>query len=384
MVVVLEPEAAKRKYFCPSYLAMPEPRNISPDCVVLGLETSCDETAAAVVTGKREVLDNVVLSQLDDHRPYGGVVPEIAARAHVEQLDGIIARAMNEAGLGFADLDAIAATAGPGLVGGVMVGLVTAKAIAAAARRPLIAVNHLEGHALSARLVAEVEFPFLCLLVSGGHCQLLVAEGVGRYRRLGSTIDDAVGEAFDKTAKLLGLGYPGGPALERAAAGGQACYDLPRPMLGRENCDFSFSGLKTAVRHLVEGLGPGAPSTRQVADVAASFQAAVGDVLADRCARAIAILQQEHGGGSLVVAGGVAANATVRSRLEELATAHGIAMVAPPPALCTDNGAMIAWAGVERLALGFSDPLDVAARARWPLDATEAGLLASPRRGRSS
>ncbi len=348
---------------------MPQPRTNKSHPVVLGIETSCDETAAAVVTGGREVLANVVLSQLDDHRPYGGVVPEIAARAHVEQLDGIVARAMDEAGLDFADLDAVAATAGPGLVGGVMVGLVTAKAIAAAARRPLIAVNHLEGHALSARLVAEVAFPFLCLLVSGGHCQLLVAEGVGRYLRLGSTIDDAVGEAFDKTAKLLGLGYPGGPALEQAAAGGQARYDLPRPMLGRENCDFSFSGLKTAVRHLVEGLGPAALSSQQVADVAASFQTAASDVLADRCARAIDIMQRDHGGGSLVVAGGVAANAAIRSRLEELAAVHGIAMVAPPPALCTDNGAMIAWAGCERLALGFSDPLDVAARARWPLDA---------------
>ncbi len=351
---------------------MPGPQTNSHDCAVLGIETSCDETAAAVVTSGREVLANIVLSQLDDHRPYGGVVPEIAARAHVEQLDGIIARAMAEAGLDFTELDAIAATAGPGLVGGVMVGLVTAKAIAAAARRPLIAVNHLEGHALSARLVAEVEFPFLCLLLSGGHCQLLVALGVGRYRRLGGTIDDAVGEAFDKTAKLLGLGYPGGPALERAAAEGRACYDLPRPMLGRENCDFSFSGLKTAVRHLVEGLGAGAPdglSPGQVADVAASFQAAVSDVLADRTARAIEVLLREHGGGTLVVAGGVAANAAIRGRLEQVAAQHGIAMVAPPPALCTDNGAMIAWAGVERLALGLCDPLDVAARARWRLDA---------------
>ncbi len=348
--------------------------------IVLGIETSCDETAAAVVTDAREIRADVVLSQLDDHTPYGGVVPEIAARAHLEHLDGLIRRAMDEAGVGFADLDAVAATGGPGLIGGVIVGVMTAKAIAAARRLPFVAVNHLEGHALTARLTDGVAFPYLLLLVSGGHCQLLVVEGVGQYRRLGTTIDDAVGEAFDKTAKLLGLGYPGGPLVERAA--GQAAdpgrFALPRPMLGRPGCDFSFSGLKTAVRRHVEELG--APlSAADQADLAAAFQATVAEVMADRCARAIRLFKEAHPqGGALVVAGGVAANRTLRARLAGLAAGEGMPFVAPPLRLCTDNAAMIAWAGIERRRLGHSDPLSFAPRPRWPLDPT-----ARPSIGRS-
>ncbi|MDP6705291.1 MAG: tRNA (adenosine(37)-N6)-threonylcarbamoyltransferase complex transferase subunit TsaD [Alphaproteobacteria bacterium] len=332
---------------------------------VLGIETSCDETAVGVVTAGPEILADVVLSQVEAHRPFGGIVPEIAARAHVEHLDRSIAQALEEAGVDFAALDGIAATAGPGLIGGLLVGLATAKAIAAATAKPLIAVNHLEGHALTARLVAELDFPYLLALLSGGHCQLLIVEGVGRYHRLGTTIDDAVGEAFDKTAKLLDLGYPGGPALERAATAGDAtAHALPRPMKGRAGCDFSFSGLKTAVRHLVQGA-----SEIEVADVAASFQAAVADVLADRTEKAIT-LARKHSPEirTMVIAGGVAANKALRTRLEAVAGAAGLALVAPPPRLCTDNGAMIAWAGLERLRLGLVDPLDFAARARWPLD----------------
>ena len=337
--------------------------------IVLGLETSCDETAAAVVRDDRRILANIVLSQFDEHRPYQGVVPEIAARAHIEHLDRLIAAAMAEAGLTFSDLDAIAATAGPGLIGGVMVGLSTAKALALVTGKPLIAVNHLEGHALSVRLTAEIDFPYLLLLVSGGHCQLLIVAGVGAYRRLGTTIDDAVGEAFDKTAKLLDLGYPGGPAVERAAkAGNGARFALPRPMLGRAGADFSFSGLKTAVRQTLAGLPQASAQDR--ADLAAAFQAAVADVLADRTVHAMALFRERYGApGSLVVAGGVAANLALRDRLEATASAGGFHLVAPPPSLCTDNGAMIAWAGLERLRLGLSDGLDVAPRARWPLDA---------------
>jgi len=333
--------------------------------IVLGIETSCDETAVGIVDAERRIHANLISSQVDEHRPYGGVVPEIAARAHVSRLDRLIARAMAEARLGWASLDAIAATAGPGLIGGVLVGLTTAKAIAAARDLPLIAVNHLEGHALSARLTEDARFPYLLLLVSGGHCQLLIVAGVGRYRRLGTTIDDAVGEAFDKTALLLGLGYPGGPALERAAeAGDDAAVQLPRPMRGRPGADFSFSGLKTAVRHLIEN-NPAASA----ADIAAGFQAAVADVLVDRTRNAIEMARaQAPQIAALVLAGGVAANGYLRRRLGALAESQGLRLLAPPPALCTDNGAMIAWAGLERLAAGLTDPLDVAARARWPLD----------------
>ncbi len=342
--------------------------------LVLGIESSCDETAAAVVTSERRVLSNLVLSQLDEHRAYGGVVPEIAARAHVEHLDGLVARAMAEAGIGFAELDGVAASAGPGLIGGVMVGLMTAKAIAAVGQIPLAAVNHLEGHALSVRLVAEAPFPYLLLLISGGHCQLLSVEGVGRYHRFGTTIDDAVGEAFDKSAKMLGLGYPGGPALERAALRGEAKrFSLPRPMRGREGCDFSFSGLKTAVRHAVHALGeapdaPDVPDAQAAADLAAAFQEAVADVLVDRTRNAAAAFRARHGEAQrLVVAGGVAANAFLRARLAALADEEGMALTVPPPELCTDNAAMIAWAGIERLELGLADPLDAPPRARWPL-----------------
>ena len=334
--------------------------------IVLGIETSCDETAAALVADDRRVLAEAVLSQLGEHRPYGGVVPEIAARSHLDHLDSLIRRVMAEANLGFADLAGIAATGGPGLIGGVMVGVMTAKAIAAVAGKPFIAVNHLEGHALTARLTHDLAFPFLLLLVSGGHCQLLLVEGVGRHRRLGTTIDDAAGEAFDKAAKMLGLGYPGGPALERAAAAGDpARIPLPRPMLGRPGADFSFSGLKTALRHrLAEAEGDVS------ADLAASFQAAVIDCLADRTAHGIEMAKALAPVTALVVAGGVAANTGLRSRLAEVAAAGGLPLVAPPVKYCTDNAAMIAWAGIERLRLGLIDGLDFAPRPRWPLDPT--------------
>jgi N6-L-threonylcarbamoyladenine synthase len=338
--------------------------------IVLGIETSCDETAAAIVTDRREIRSNLVLSQMALHMPYGGVVPEIAARAHLEHLDHLVEVALEQAGVNFTELDGVAATGGPGLIGGVIVGVMTAKAIAAVHALPFAAVNHLEGHALTARLTDDLAFPYLLLLVSGGHCQLLIVEQVGRYRRLGTTIDDAVGEAFDKAAKLLGLGYPGGPHLEAAARGGDAArFDLPRPMKGRPGCDFSFSGLKTALRRRIEGLTPGALKPGDVADLAASFQAAVADVLADRTAAAIDRFRAGHPQGSaLVVAGGVAANQVVRSRLAELAAGRELRFVAPPLALCTDNAAMIAWAGVERLRSGYRDGLDFAPRPRWPLD----------------
>ena len=339
--------------------------------IILGIETSCDETAAAVVDDERRIHADVVLSQLDEHRPYGGIVPEIAARSHLEHIDRLVAEAMERAGLGFAQLDGVAATGGPGLIGGVIVGVMTAKAIAAVHAKPFIAVNHLEGHALTARLTDDLAFPYLLLLVSGGHCQLLAVEGVGRYRRLGTTIDDAAGEAFDKVAKMLGLGYPGGPAVERAAAAGDGQrFALPRPMKGRPGCDFSFSGLKTAVRLAIDGLG-GAPTAKDVADLAASFQVAVGDAVADRCGRALVGFRAAHPQGeALVVAGGVAANQHLRRRLAGLAADHGMRLVAPPLGLCTDNAAMIAWAGLERLRLGHSDPMDFAPRPRWPLDPT--------------
>ncbi len=341
--------------------------------IVLGIETSCDETAVAVVDGTRRIRSNLVLSQLDEHRPYGGVVPEIAARSHLDHLDKLVSRALDEAGVTCAGLDGVAATGGPGLIGGVFVGVMTAKAIAAACAKPFLAVNHLEGHALSIRLVEPLDFPYLLLLISGGHCQLVAVRGVGRYERYGTTVDDAVGEAFDKTAKLLGLGYPGGPAVERAAEGGDpARFDLPRPLLGRPGADFSFSGLKTAVRHKVAELSAGEAAglaPRDVADLAASFQGAVAEVLADRCVNALERFQAAGAGGPLVIAGGVAANQTLRARLAEAAESAGSRMIAPPPWLCTDNAAMIAWAGIERLGLGLTDGLDFAPRPRWPLEA---------------
>jgi N6-L-threonylcarbamoyladenine synthase len=339
--------------------------------LVLGIETSCDETAAAVVAEDRTVLSNLVLSQIAEHSAYGGVVPEIAARAHLAHLNGVIRRAMADAGVGPGDLAGVAAAGGPGLIGGVIVGVMTAKGIAAAAGLPFLAVNHLEGHALTARLTHGVDFPYLLLLVSGGHCQLLVVEGVGRYRRLGTTIDDAAGECFDKAAKAMGLAQPGGPAIERAAAGGDPeRFALPRPMVGRPGCDFSFSGLKTAVKRLVDGLPPGPIDPVAMRDLAAGLQSAVADSLTDRTRRAIALFRERHAaGGSLVVAGGVAANAHLRARLAGLAEEAGLPFIAPPLALCTDNAAMIAWAGLERLALGSPDGLDFAPRPRWPLDA---------------
>ena len=338
--------------------------------IVLGIETSCDETAAAVVASDRRILSDLVLSQLEEHRPYGGVVPEVAARAHLQHLDALIARAMREAGVGWRELSGVAATGGPGLIGGVIVGVMTAKAIAAVHDLPFLAVNHLEGHALSARLVDASEFPYLLLLVSGGHCQLLIVEGVARYRRLGTTMDDALGEAFDKVAKMLGLGYPGGPAVERAArAGDPRRFTLPRPMLGRPGCHFSFSGLKTAVKQTVDRLGAEAHEQQAIADLCASFQAAAAETLVDRSRNALAEFRRLHPEGSmLVIAGGVAANAYLRARLERLAEAEGARLVAPPQRLCTDNAAMIAWAGIERLRLGLTDGLDFAPRPRWPLD----------------
>ena len=339
--------------------------------LVLGIETSCDETAAAVVDRDRRVLADVVRGQLDAHRDFGGVVPEIAARAHLEVIDAVIRRAMADAGVGFADLDAVAATAGPGLIGGVLVGAMTGKAIAAAHGLPFLAINHLEAHVLTPRLGAPIVFPYLALLASGGHCQFVAVEAVGRYRRLGTTIDDAVGEAFDKTGKMLGLGFPGGPEVERAArTGNPDRFTLPRPLAGRPGCDFSFSGLKTAVRHAVEALPPGPLRPADIADLCAAFQRAVGDVMVDRCRNAIAAFRAGFpGGATLVVAGGVAANADLRGRLEALAADSGFAFAAPPPRHCTDNGAMIAWAGIERLALGLVDGLDFAPRPRWPLEA---------------
>ena len=335
---------------------------------VLGIETSCDETAAAVVDSGAGIMSNIVLSQLDEHRPYGGVVPEIAARAHIDHLDGLIARAMDAAGIYYDDLDGVAVTSGPGLIGGVMVGLMTAKAVASAHKLPFIAVNHLEAHALAVRMTETVPFPYLLLLVSGGHCQLLIVEGVGQFVRLGTTIDDAVGEAFDKTAKLLGLGYPGGPAVEVAArSGDQKRFDLPRPLINRDDCHFSFSGLKTAIRREADKLG--VPTDQDKADLCAGFQAAAADVLADRSRRAMEIFARRTGGkGAFVISGGVAANKFLRDRLSVLCEAQGFRMVCPPPSLCTDNGAMIAWAGLERLRLGLTDTLEAPARARWPLD----------------
>ena len=338
--------------------------------LVLGIETSCDETAAAVVDDRRAILADVVRDQLDAHRDYGGVVPEIAARAHLEVVDRAVAQAMDDAGIGFDALDGVAATGGPGLIGGVIVGVMTGKAIAAAHDLPFFAVNHLEAHVLTPRLTDEVAFPYLALLVSGGHCQFVAVEGVGRHRLLGTTADDAAGEAFDKVGKMLGLGYPGGPAVERAAAGGDAGrFALPRPLRGREGCDFSFSGLKTAVRHAVERLPPGPLAAKDVADLCAAFQEAVADVMADRTANAIALFRAGcPDGETLVAAGGVAANEALRGRIETVAADRGLSFVAPPPRLCTDNAAMVAWTGVERLALGLSDGLDFAPRPRWPLE----------------
>jgi N6-L-threonylcarbamoyladenine synthase len=336
---------------------------------VLGIESSCDETAAAVVDAERTVLSNVVLSQHEAHAPYGGVVPEIAARSHIEHMDSVVAQALTRAGLGWGDIDGVAATTGPGLIGGVIVGAMTGKAIASVLGKPFVAVNHLEGHALTARLTHNIAFPYLLLLVSGGHCQILAVEGVGKYIRYGNTLDDALGEAFDKTAKLLGLGMPGGPQVEARAKGGEAKrFHFPMPMKGREGCDFSFSGLKTAVRNAaLEVARDGVIAAQDAADICAAFQYTVGEVVKDRLHHAFAKFTHCYGAGRLVVAGGVAANQYLRAQLVDVADAHGFTVTAPPMALCTDNAAMIAWVGVERLRLGHADTLDAEPRARWPL-----------------
>src|SRR5271154_644317 len=339
--------------------------------IILGIETTCDETAAAVVErtadGNGRILSNIFLSQINEHAAFGGVVPEIAARAHVEALDTIIAKAMSEAQVSFAALDGIAAAAGPGLIGGVIVGLTMAKAIALVHDKPLMAVNHLEAHALTARLTDGTAFPYCLFLASGGHTQILGVRGVGDYLRLGGTLDDAIGEAFDKTAKLLGLGYPGGPLVEKEAANGDPeRFALPRPMIGRPDANFSLSGLKTALRLEAEKIAP--LSDQDVADLCASFQQAVVDVVMDRLRTGLRMFRESLGVPSaLVCAGGVAANQAIRKVLQRVAFEVGITLVAPPPALCTDNGAMIAWAGAERLALGLTDSLATAPRARWPL-----------------
>jgi N6-L-threonylcarbamoyladenine synthase len=344
--------------------------------LVLGIETTCDETAAAVVRrhddGRGEILSNVVLSQASEHAAFGGVVPEIAARAHVAVLDHVIAKAMVEAGLGFSALDGVAAAAGPGLIGGVIVGLTMAKAIALVAEKPLVAVNHLEAHALTARLTDNAVFPYCLFLASGGHTQIVAVLDVGNYVRLGTTIDDAIGEAFDKTAKLLGLAYPGGPEVERQAARGDPeRFVLPRPMLGRVEPDFSLSGLKTALRIEAEKVAP--LTDADVADLCAAFQQAVVDVVSDRLRAGLRLFRERFGGPTaLVAAGGVAANQALRRALNRVAFESGTVLVAPPPALCTDNGAMIAWAGAERIARGLTDTLAASPRARWPLQSVGA------------
>ncbi len=359
------------------------------ELTVLGIETSCDETAAAVVSwseaGGPTIRSNVVLSQIREHAAFGGVVPEIAARAHVEALDGVVEAALAEAGTSLAGIDGVAATAGPGLIGGLIVGLMTAKAIAAAAGKPLLAVNPLEGHALTARLTEGLEFPYLLLLVSGGHTQILRVAGVGDYQRWATTVDDALGEAFDKTAKMLGLPYPGGPNVEKAAEKGNANrFAFPRPMKGAVLPDFSFSGLKTAVRQAAAAIAP--LSEQDVADICASFQAAVADTLADRVSRALLRFKAEFPDrreSALVVAGGVAANRALKARLEALCRDAGFRFVAPPLKLCTDNAAMIAWAGAERLRAGLAeeDAFSFMPRSRWPLDEISAPVVGAGRRG---
>lgn len=356
---------------------------------VLGIETSCDETAAAVVgwqDGARPaILSNLVLSQVEEHAAFGGVVPEIAARAHVEALDGLIAGALADAGTTLDDIDAFAVTAGPGLMGGLLVGLMTGKALAMATGRPLLAINHLEGHALTPRLTDGIAFPYLLLLVSGGHTQIVLVRGVGDYRRWATTIDDALGEAFDKVAKMLGLGFPGGPAVERAAATGDAGrFAFPRPLKGEARLDFSFSGLKTAVRQAAAAIAP--LSSTDVAELCASFQAAVADAVADRVGRSLHRFRAEYADVTpplLVVAGGVAANRLLRAALLRLCEAAGFRFVAPPASLCTDNAAMIAWAGLERLRAGLAEPADmaIAPRSRWPLDAVSEPIYGGGRRG---
>lgn len=346
--------------------------------IVMGIETSCDETAVAIVREDGKILSNLVLSQIKEHKAFGGVVPEIAARAHMDHIDTLIKGALHDAGVSFSDLDAVAATSGPGLIGGVMVGMMAGKAIAAAHDLPFIGVNHLEAHALTARLTDQIEFPYLILLVSGGHTQILVAEDVGQYKRWGTTIDDALGECFDKSAKLMGLPYPGGPNLEKMAANCQdpiqafKRFPLPTPLKGRKGCDFSFSGLKTAVRNHVEKLPQGDLDPQDIVDLARSFQITVGKVIIDRCENAINQFLFTYGKTAkppiLVVCGGVAANSHIRKVLQDLTNARNMDFMAPPMTLCSDNGAMIAWVGIEKLKRNMLDTLDIAARPRWPLD----------------
>jgi N6-L-threonylcarbamoyladenine synthase len=334
---------------------------------VLGIETSCDETSAAIVTDKKQILSHIILSQYDEHKDYGGVVPEIASRAHMNNLDYIIDKAMQQAALSFSELDAIAVTGGPGLIGGVIVGVMIAKAISSVTKKPFIAVNHLEGHALAVRLTNDISFPFLLALISGGHCQVLIVKGVGNYQRLGSTIDDALGEAFDKVAKMLGLGYPGGAKLEQVALkGNPKRFAFPRSMKGKPGCDFSFSGLKTAVKRQIEALGK--LEEQDIADIAASFQATVTDILEDRLNNAISVFKKLYPlANNIVLAGGVAANNYIKTQLNILAVKYDMQLVTPPIKLCTDNGAMIAWAGLERFKLNMIDDLFFEPRARWPL-----------------
>ncbi len=359
------------------------------ELTVLGIETSCDETAAALVRGSASgpgaILSSKVLSQLEDHAPYGGVVPEIAARAHAERADLVVEQALEAAGLGFGELDAIAVTAGPGLIGGVLAGVMVAKGLAAGTGLPLIGVNHLEGHALTPRLTDGLSYPFLLLLVSGGHCQFLAVEGLGQYRRLGGTIDDAPGEAFDKVAKMLGLGFPGGPRVEHAAhSGDDQRFAFPRPLLDRPGCDMSFSGLKTAVVRARDELveGQGGLYRQDISDLCASFQAAVSEVLSRKAARAMLSFSKNYTCEEpfLAVAGGVAANQTLRTGLDKAAKCNGYRVVAPPLALCTDNGAMIAWAGLERLEAGMIGDA-VTPRPRWPLDLDSPAMLGSGKKG---
>lgn len=341
-----------------------------PMTIILGIETSCDETAAAIVSDAREIRANIVLSQIEQHMPYGGVVPEIAARAHMEYIENVIRRALQEAGLTLKDIDAVAATGGPGLIGGVIVGVMAGKAIASVQQKPFIAVNHLEGHALTVRLTHDVPFPFLLLLASGGHCQFLVVEGVGKYKKLGGTVDDALGEAFDKTAKMLGLGYPGGPAVEALArTGNERAHSFAVPMKGREGCNFSFSGLKTAVRQKTFELQEAGKLDEQAkADLCASFQYTAAESVLDRTQHALRLFTEYYPQGRhFILAGGVAANQYLRTRLQSVVEQHGLMLVAPPLKLCTDNAAMIAWAGMERFQLNLTDGLDFEPRARWPL-----------------
>lgn len=332
---------------------------------ILGIETSCDETAASILTDKREILSNVIFSQIDEHNKYGGVVPEIASRSHLSHISQVVKFAIDQANISLNELDAIAVTSGPGLVGGLLVGVMFAKGLSFAINKPLLAINHLEGHALTSRLTSDVKFPYLMLLVSGGHCQILLVEQVGKYKRLGGTLDDAVGEAFDKVAKMLGLGYPGGPVVEKLAKeGNEFAYQFPVAMKGRVGCDFSFSGLKTSVRQAIakEILTP-----KIIADICASFQRTVAEILLDRL-RNMACSSASTNVKQLVIAGGVAANQYLLKKISNIMLEYGIETISPPIKLCTDNAAMIAWAGVERFRLGLIDDLNIAPKARWPLD----------------